>query len=478
MTPRSCAVTIALLALLMLAINTHSVPQALGQAECAGETFVIKKVPPKVEPELVSQSFLLRSSEGVITELLVTPPALSLEEQSDYYGDKAGFADLLSLLRAKKKLSNVQEVVLKGKLSTSENALLETCTLLECLEADSVSGLRLNQFQKLKKLKVHNADLQALESASKLKNLEEILFRNIKENDSAIAKLSTLSALRVLDLQFVPNSHISPDTISLFRACKQLTDFAMLGVHVTDEMAGALAKIKSLRCLFLDKPDEDKEKFDRLCKIIGTLPDLYIFNYLNIVCDRDIQTCLFFPHLRSLGVSDIPQLSEKSIEVISGLKQLRFLNIRNSQLPENGLDKLCSLPVIESITLDSTKLNIKRALTPMAPSKRVSMELTSTDIDDVSLCYLAKLSYFSSLNLRQTKISNDGLTCLRDVTLPNIDVSFTNVSEAGIETLLSNSSVRSISAYKTKFNPLLREGLKVIESAKEHSVNFQYAMPR
>jgi len=86
--------------------------------------------------------------------------------------------------------------------------------------------------------------------------------------------------------------------------------------------------------------------------------------------------------------------------------------------------------------------------------------LAEANISDVDLAYLARLSSLTNLSLEGTSVSDDGLEYLVNLPLRSLDLSMTQVSDAGITRLREIESLEEVFLRSTTVTAQAIEGLK------------------
>ncbi|KAF5957174.1 hypothetical protein HYC85_004399 [Camellia sinensis] len=167
-----------------------------------------------------------------------------------------------------------------------------------------------------------------LRHLSGLTNLESINLSFTDVTDGGLRKLSGLSSLKSLNLDA---RQITDAGLSALTSLTGLTHLDLFGARITDSGTNYLRNFKNLRSL-------------EICG--GGLTDAGVKNI------KDLSS------LTVLNLSQNGNLTDKSLEMISGLRQLISLNVSNSRITSAGLKHLRPLKNLKSLTLESCKVTV------------------------------------------------------------------------------------------------------------------------
>lgn len=106
-------------------------------------------------------------------------------------------------------------------------------------------------------------------------------------------------------------------------------------------------------------------------------------------------------------------ISDKVIESINPLKDLRVLSLENTNLTDKGLQMVClNHPELERLILNNTPIT-SEGLKYICKLKKLNfLELRGTQIDDEAPVYLSELENMVNLTIANTKITDKSIPYL------------------------------------------------------------------
>ncbi|KAF9679729.1 hypothetical protein SADUNF_Sadunf06G0044700 [Salix dunnii] len=159
-----------------------------------------------------------------------------------------------------------------------------------------------------------------------LSHLENLNLSFTSVTDSGLRKLSGLTSLRSLNLDA---RQITDSGLAVLTSLTGLTRLDIFGAHITDSGTNCLKYFKNLKEL-------------EICG--GWLTDAGVKNIKDLV------------HLTYLNLSQNTNLTDKTLELISGLTGLVILNVSNSLITNEGLRHLKPLKNLRELHLDFCKV--------------------------------------------------------------------------------------------------------------------------
>ncbi|KAL5152661.1 F-box/LRR-repeat protein 14 [Glycine soja] len=212
-------------------------------------------------------------------------------------------------------------------------AHLKGLTKLKSLNLDSCriedEGLvHLAGHQQLNCLELSDTGIgsNGLHHLSGLSNLEKINLSFTFVNDSGLSKLCGLSSLKSLNLDA---RQVTDTGLASLTSLTGLTELDLFGARITDFGTNYLKCFKNLRLL-------------EICG--GELTDDGVKNIKEL------------SYLKSLNLSQNCNLTDTTLELISGLTDLISLNVSNSGITNAGLQHLKTLKNLRSLSLESCKV--------------------------------------------------------------------------------------------------------------------------
>jgi Leucine-rich repeat (LRR) protein len=144
------------------------------------------------------------------------------------------------------------------------------------------------------------------------------------------------------------------------------------------------------------------------------------------------------------------ELSPRQLGILGDFETLKDLNLSKTNITDEGLVEVASLPALEKLDLSGTKVT-DAGLAHLAnlPALR-DLNLASTAVTDAGLAQLARLPGLSNLTLVATKITDAGLAHLKGKqTLVSLVLDHTAVTSAGMENLAGLQNLTALSLNST-----------------------------
>lgn len=134
--------------------------------------------------------------------------------------------------------------------------------------------------------------------------------------------------------------------------------------------------------------------------------------------------------IRSIRLGKVNDLLSEEMNEISGLKQLRDLNLSRSNMDDNALYHLTNLPQLRNLNLSNTSLT-DNGLEPIGKfTKLKNLNLSKTKITGSGLSELSNCKKLTELNLSGTELRPKYLMLMKEFTnLIKLDLSNTNVTQ-------------------------------------------------
>ncbi len=156
-------------------------------------------------------------------------------------------------------------------------------------------------------------------------------------------------------------------------------------------------------------------------------------------------------HLIHLPITQLDlldsDLTDRGLKEIAHMDLLKDLNLENTKVTDQGLSNLSSLKNLTDLHLDDDKVTAKGL--HYLVSLPVLKDLTLNRVDCDWSAAFAELAQFPSLqvlSLKDTRISNDDLTALKNLKkLYTLNLDFTEITDQGISNLSSQPTLRVLS---------------------------------
>ena len=144
------------------------------------------------------------------------------------------------------------------------------------------------------------------------------------------------------------------------------------------------------------------------------------------------------------------EISDRGIGKIESLRQLRFVDLTQTQVGDETLEGLLLLPRLETVSLSLTKVRGHGATSIAGRDFLRSWSAEQTPTSDALLKVLATCPRLQRLNLERTDITDDGVASLRNHNnLEYVYLSGSNLSDESLETLATLPSLKRVGVGST-----------------------------
>lgn len=252
-----------------------------------------------------------------------------------------------------------------------------------------------------------------------------------------LTKISTLESLNLLDAQVVsddlkalahwpklsslalPNT-VDAETVEHLQACHRLDALTLGEREVTAHELEQLAGWRSLRKLTILNAKLSNEALSALAKL-ETVEEVQLENCG--LTDEDLVHLRPASKLTSLGLAR-NEIAGAALSPLAKL-QLKSLGLEFNNISDATLDRLLTLTTIESLRLSNCQGVTNQGLqsgTLQEMTHLKSLNLRGLKaVNDESISSLVKMSYLRHINIRQTKISQEGVEKMK-AAMPGTDV--------------------------------------------------------
>lgn len=238
---------------------------------------------------------------------------------------------------------------------------------------------------------------------------------------------------------------------------------------------GAIAVQPGIRLLLQLNPSV-KENLDALDKLDPT--PIYGINFLYTpFTDKDIDHILRFKNLRYVDLSDsdvsdvgaaklaaLPNLeclilrhvniNGSCLSKLTGLKNLKYLYLGWNDLRAGELSAVKKMPALEDLQLTKTHLRDTDMASLQGATNIQSLVLLEEHLlTDKSIPYIKSLKNLHNLDVRQTGITADGLIQLKSMKITNLKLesrSYTEADKAKIKAAFPNTRLLYTNKMKKK----------------------------
>ena len=308
---------------------------------------------------------------------------------------------------------------------------------------------------------------------SKFLHLEHLTVEHMDETHYCdMRQLNLVTALRYLSIQ---GMKLSNDSLISIGRCQSLTELSVADITLTkncSEALSALTQLTQLTKLCMRYIDVEKVEFGGDC-CVESVSKIHSLKHLELRFDMStevLENLSALTGLETLCLSSIT-LYIPDLYFLKSLTRLRHLSLPWTHFAiydTKQIDLLSNLTFLDlgatDVTDDSVQdfsrltnlrhLSLKDACIGDATVEHLSgmTDLVSLDIshgaglsDVCSLDHISELHSLKSLNLNGTHIGDSDLEMLRPLSnLERLDIGLTCVTEAGIKTLASISSLKEV----------------------------------
>jgi len=169
-----------------------------------------------------------------------------------------------------------------------------------------------------------------------------------------------------------------------------------------------------------------------------------------------------YPQLKSVNMAGMSHLASGDLSSLGNVKSLVDVNLRATQAEDNLLHGLATLPHLQSVQLDNTKVTSAGVAALKACPELQSLSLQGTAVTDEALIALAD-SPLRKLSVQDTGVTDAGVSALgRSTTLEELNIGGTRTSFQAFKTF-KNPPLRFLNAGSTAFGV---DGLVLIRNFK------------
>jgi internalin A len=316
--------------------------------------------------------------------------------------------DIVSLSFGESDMSG-DEVVLLRRLDHLQEVSFFNCRKITASAMAEIQRLRVRELV----INETPIDRDAIRLLGQIQTLRSLL---IDEKHVSDADVTTLENLPILESLRIMSCPISGRTLGNFRSLPKLRELDLRGTGVVDPALESLAKTKDLRVLSLSSTrvrDEAMVHLRQLEKIEKV--DLSS----TFVSDRGLLDVGTLGSLKDLDLGrqiqpikgeQYGRIGDAGMAHLAGLKGLRSLNLRYTQVTSEGLRHLGGLSELQEL------------------------DLCGTRVDEKGIAHLTSLGKLETLLISETSTFTDrGLQYLIDLEpLKHVSVVFTSVTSKAV----------------------------------------------
>lgn len=279
--------------------------------------------------------------------------------------------------------------------------------------------------------------------------------------DRVVDEMPHLEALSLIDCDLPENSlKRLPELQNLEEVDLEFSRFAAAGVALENVSRIRNLKRLSLRLTYVTDPDVLRfEPLSGLQEINLGSARLGDAGVEHVVRQ--------FPHLESLNLARVRQITDRSARAVSRLRQLRKLDVDWSEITDAGVGSLAGLPHLEDLALPSTITDRGLALVGRMSQMRRLRAAGAVDSDQ-GLASLAGLEKLELLDISHARITDAGLAHLAPLTRMRVlDLSESEIDGSGLKYLLGMRSLQYLNLQNTNVQPAHFAQLAELTSLRE-----------
>ncbi|MBU1220477.1 protein kinase [Myxococcota bacterium] len=304
-----------------------------------------------------------------------------------------------------------------------------------------------------------NFPVNYFEDLTRLTNLEGLICRGCEVTDETAVFLSQIPSIEYLDLSetmvtsrsmagigrmknlkhlILKNTTINDEGIKFLSESRKLKTLDLTGTKVTDSCSVYLNNMTMLNSLVL----KNCRISDRFLKNIPGKTIRLLNLYGTDISDRSAKVMEKFEALRSLNISH-SRISDKLLEGISGLRNLKKLDMKYTSTGDNSVSSIKNLRSLRWIGVSKTGITDDFIQGISSCEYLIYLDASLNDISDRSFAYLADLASLQHLDLSSTRISSRGLLYLPKLeNLNSLNLKKTVITDEAFEYIKKLSSLR------------------------------------
>ncbi|XZE52924.1 protein kinase domain-containing protein [Planctomycetaceae bacterium SH139] len=234
-----------------------------------------------------------------------------------------------------------------------------------------------------------------------------------------------------------------------------------LGAKVPEPvLISLLSSLPNLREVDLRNP----QLTDVGMEAIARLPLQYLKIPKAQISDVGLKRLQNMTSLTSLDVNGTNVTEDGLMQVLPKLKNLRTVSLDDLPVTDRTMDVVAKLPLSGTLSLKNTMIT-DAGLSRFRDMKVSSLDLSGTEVSDEGMRYLQNVFNDSgnfTLSLAGTRVTDASLKYLEGKPCWNLDLSNTTVGDGGIDSLRKLKSLRYLTLRNTQVSPA---GIKLLEEA-------------
>jgi len=302
---------------------------------------------------------------------------------------------------------------------------------------------------------IGNEGLQHLQG---LMGLQELFLNRTKVSDEGLQHLRGLTGLRVLGLG---GTNVSDAGLQHLRGMSRLQYLNLGSTKVSDTgLHQCLCRMGELQHLVLAWTQITNDGLSAL-KGLTQLLSLDLANNA-VVSDKGLQHLQSLVGLQGLNLANT-RVSDDGLEHLKKMTGLRWLSLDNTPIGDDGLKHLKGLTGLVELALIGTKVTDAGLEHLKGTTELAALSLSGKHISDKGLGYLKEVKGLKRLYLYEmSQLTDAGLEPLVGLELGSLVLAGTPISDAGLEYLLKMKGLQVLDLKGTKVS---EEGFKRFHTA-------------
>ncbi|MEZ6113747.1 MAG: hypothetical protein R3C99_22460 [Pirellulaceae bacterium] len=264
--------------------------------------------------------------------------------------------------------------------------------------------------------------------------------------DAGMEHLSKVATLKTINL--MPRSGVADAGVAALAKLPKLENLYMQQSDITDETLKSLAKVPTLKRLRVIRTNITDEGLKHLAacenlELLDMKECQYIYE-MGLAYIKDLKK------LRSLTPGN-NQISDASMEYVSGLTNLVALRLDDGSLSDEGMKHLANLTKLRELYLTRTFVGDAGLQYVSQMPEMEKLSLRASAVTSAGMKHLSGLKKLKELDLSECfAVADEGMADLAPITsLVDLNLWSTRVGDAGVEHIAALKNLESLNLDKT-----------------------------
>jgi hypothetical protein len=208
--------------------------------------------------------------------------------------------------------------------------------------------------------------------------------------------------------------------------------------------------------------DCSDEEFDRVIQIASQLKSLRTLSVSHHPDPRQTRSISQMTALEQVG---FVALTDEDLEILSDLPNLTHLSSPRSVITDRGVDAICKLRQLASLTLSYATLEISNDVEGAWPDGLHELRLDQAQLSSGAVARICRSKQLGKLDLTECSLDDDECRQLIDglPLLEELNLSRTRITDRGLESLQPSIEIRVLDLW----------GTRITDAAVPHIVKLQ-----